>query len=217
MNATDPAGLILCVSSDGTFFDSGNGDCGSNALAWNVTETVTVNATDGCSGSDPNSAACLQTQTQTVTGSIGTELWYNYSSPGGPVSEVPTNACQYRGNAQPPAVYAAIGQAALGNPLQRLANLTGFPRGNRFDAQPLASGTVDQKRAYGNYVYGVYMAATGVSLVDALEGANTFALTSSYPAGTVYDSNFTNLPAANVQNIVNGFLDQQNGLACSDL
>jgi RHS repeat-associated protein len=65
MNATDPAGLMLCVSGDGTFFDSGNGDCGNNAYPWQVTQTVFVNANgdtmdvDGC---DPNgNASCMPT------------------------------------------------------------------------------------------------------------------------------------------------------------
>jgi len=69
MNATDPSGLMLCisntVSTDGKLYgyDSGDGNgCAAGFWAYEApTETVTVNAnSDSCS--DSNQAACQPTQ-----------------------------------------------------------------------------------------------------------------------------------------------------------
>jgi hypothetical protein len=91
----------------------------------------------------------------------------------------------------------------------------GWPKGDYLDPQPLASGNVFQNQAYGNYVFGVYMASAGVSLNSALSGANAYAfLRSSYPSGTQMDPNYGSLPAANVANITNGYNAVGNGTVC---
>jgi hypothetical protein len=91
----------------------------------------------------------------------------------------------------------------------------GWPKGGYLDAQPLASGTVPQNAAYGNYAYGVYMQAAGFSLYQSLSNANSYAfLRSSYPAGTPMDPNYGSLPAANVANITNGYNAQATGTVC---
>jgi RHS repeat-associated protein len=66
MNATDPNGLMLCisntVSSDGKIYgyDSGDAPCAAGYWAYNITQSVTVNANDpdpdACS--DSNQSAC---------------------------------------------------------------------------------------------------------------------------------------------------------------
>ena len=95
----------------------------------------------------------------------------------------------------------------------------GFPAGHYLDPQPLASGNVFQKQAYGNYTFGVYMASAGVSLNTALSGASTYALVSgAYSTyiknGYQMDPNYPLLPAANVGNITNGYNAQANGTTC---
>ena len=82
----------------------------------------------------------------------------------------------------------------------------GFPAGHYLDPQPLASGNVFQRQAYGNYAFVVYMASAGVSLNNALSGANTYAFfRSSYPKSTPMDPTYGSLPAASVTNIRNGY------------
>ena len=124
--------------------------------------------------------------------------------------------CKYAGRALDPADYATQGAADNGHPIDFLLNAYyGWPAGHFFDAQPLASGTVKQRAAYGNYVYGVYMEAAGLSLSEALFGANACAfLKSQYPGRTQMDPNYRSLPAANVGNIMNGFNAQKNGTTC---
>lgn len=133
-----------------------------------------------------------------------------------PNSEVPQNPCQYGGRALPPSAYAAQGQAANGSLVNFTLDVTmGFPRGDFRDAQPLASGNPLQREAYGNYAFGVYMAAAGVPLSAALSGGNAYAFFSGaqYP-GRQMDSNYPSLPAANVANITNGFNAQMTGTTC---
>lgn len=114
---------------------------------------------------------------------------------------VPANPCQYAGRALTPADYAAEGAAANesnyswfnslfslwgGTGVENFyLNITGFPRGNYLDPQPLGSGNPVQNAAYGNYVYGVYMQAAGVPLWFALSGANAYA----YVSGAQYGPN----------------------------
>jgi RHS repeat-associated protein len=128
------------------------------------------------------------------------------------------NPCQYQGRALPPSAYAASGKAANGSPVNfALDVIEGWPRGHYLDAQPLASGTVFERQAYGNYVFGVYMQAAGVPLSVALTGANDYAaLTSSYPSTWSFDQNYPFLPSASVANITNGYNAQMNGTACHE-
>jgi hypothetical protein len=95
----------------------------------------------------------------------------------------------------------------------------GWPKNHYLDAQPLASGNVFQKQAYGNYVFGAYMAAAGVPLKVALSGASGLALVSgayfTYNRNNFQmDPNYPLLPAANVGNITNGYNAAVNGTVC---
>jgi hypothetical protein len=123
------------------------------------------------------------------------------------------NPCQVQGRALPPSAYGASGQTAKNSTTDFVLNVAmDWPKGHNLDSQQLASGTIWQNAAYGNYVYGVYMAGAGVSLSTALSGANTYAFfRSHYPAGTPMDPNYGSLPAANVVNITNGYNAQLNG------
>ena len=138
---------------------------------------------------------------------------------GKPQSLVPANPCQYAGGALGPSAYASQGKVDNGHPFTIFLNsVTGFPRGHFFDPQPFASGTPLQKASYGNYTFGVYMSAAGVSLSTALFGANAYAFFSDAhygPSNGPMDSNYGSLPAANVVNITNGFNAEKNGAVCS--
>jgi len=132
----------------------------------------------------------------------------------GPV--VLKNPCQVQGRALPPGAYATQGQQANGSTVNFALDVAmGFPAGHYLDPQPLASGNVFQRQAYGNYTFGVYMAAAGVSLNTALSGANTYAFFfSSYSKSTPMDPNQGSLPAASVTNITNGYNAYANGTVC---
>jgi hypothetical protein len=69
--------------------------------------------------------------------------------------------------------------------------------------------------AYANYVFGVYASAVGLTLSQALSGANDYAARRSrYPAGTHFDPNYPHVPAANVKNITAGYKAEQSGHLC---
>jgi hypothetical protein len=88
-----------------------------------------------------------------------------------------------------------------------MAELAQFARGGALDAQAFGGST-----AYANYVFGVYMGASGATLSQTLDAANDYAAGfSSYPSNTQMDLNYPNTPAANIANITNGYNDQQNG------
>ena len=96
----------------------------------------------------------------------------------------------------------------------------GFRKNHYLDAQPLAFENVFQKQAYGNYVFGVYMASAGVSLNTALSGASALSLGSGacftyVNNGFQMDPNYPLLPAANVGNITNGFNASSSGTGCN--
>jgi hypothetical protein len=139
-------------------------------------------------------------------------------TPQSPLSNnlVPANPCAYTGRALTAYDYASAGKASNGNLLNlALDAYKGFPTGDYLDPQPLASGNALQNAAYGNYAFGVYMAAAHVPLSVALTGAAVFGLHHTYtPANGPRDSTFRNLPAANVVNITNGFNAQKSGTVC---
>jgi hypothetical protein len=86
------------------------------------------------------------------------------------------NPCPYQGRALPPSAYAQAGQAANGSPVNFTLDVTmGFPAGDYLDPQPLAFGNAYQNQAYGNYTFGVYMQSAGLTLSQALSGANGYA------------------------------------------
>lgn len=113
---------------------------------------------------------------------------------------------------------AAEGQAGLlvaeGGTRSIAAGVGGY-----LDAQPLASGNVYERAAYGNYVFGAYMAAHGVPLMIAMGGANFvaylhWAKNPNQYSGRVMDQNYPMLPVANVANITAGYNAQKNGTLC---
>jgi RHS repeat-associated protein len=142
------------------------------------------------------------------------------NSSGGQNNFVPANPCQYAGRALDPSAYASQGKSDNGHPFTIVLNsVTGFPRGHFFDAQPLAAGTLLQRAAYGNYVYGVYMAAAGIPLSTALSAGNAYAFLSGATydpkKNGPFDPKYGSIPAANVTNITNGYNAQKNGTACT--
>ena len=134
-----------------------------------------------------------------------------------PKNEVPQDPCKYAGENPGPAFWAARGADAEWNPLIFYKDARyGFAIGGYLDAQPMATGTVYERAAYGNYVFGAYMAAAGVNLQDALAVANDVAWWHSRKnpgqyAGRNMDSNFPALPTANVSNITAGYNAEENG------
>ena len=129
---------------------------------------------------------------------------------------VPANPCLYAGNSLPPSAYAQQGAADKNNPTNYILDgLQGFPAGHFLDGQVLASGSVGQNRAYGNYTFGAFMAGAGRPLGTTLFYANAYAFfRSSYPDQPQMDSTYTSLPAANVANITNGYTAARNGTLC---
>jgi RHS repeat-associated protein len=144
--------------------------------------------------------------------------WQVAPPPPKPQTQVPANPCAYQGRALSPSDYATSGRASslFGHPINfALDAWKGWQTGHYLDAQPLtnAPGTWNAA-AYGNYVYGVYMQAAGAPLSVSLLGADLYASTKSYPAGTPMDPNYKSLPAANAANITNGYNAQANGTTC---
>jgi hypothetical protein len=91
----------------------------------------------------------------------------------------------------------------------------GWGTGQYMDAQPLTNVPGTWKAAaYGNYVYGVYMQAAGAPVSVALRGAEYYAIKKTYPTGTPMQPGYPGLPAANAQNIINGYNAQANGTTC---
>lgn len=138
-----------------------------------------------------------------------------------PNNLVPQNPCAYMGKALPPSAYAAQGAASnlYSSPLNFAADIASHGWTGFLNSQPLNSGTVQQNAAYGNYVFGVYMQTAGLTLSQALSGANAFAAyrKRSNPnqyAGQQMDPNYPSLPVQNVANITNGFNAQANGTTC---
>ena len=137
-----------------------------------------------------------------------------------PSNATPANPCAYMGSALPPSAYASAGKAASNNPVTSTLDLTkGFRIGGYLDAQPLASGNVYERAAYGNYAYGVYMASAGFPLSVTLAGADGIAAIHklSNPnqySGRQMDSFWGSIPAANVANISAGYNAQRSGTTC---
>lgn len=84
----------------------------------------------------------------------------------------------------------------------------GFKKGSDLDAQSYGAST-----PYGNYVFGVYNAASGTSLPLTLDLANVYGkYRSTYnPKETPMDKTYESIPAENVQNITRGYNDYING------
>ena len=118
-------------------------------------------------------------------------------------------ACDPKGTAPPPSYYASRG-ANSGS----LLDVQNFRRGGELDAQVRYGASP----GYANYVYGVYMSATGYSLAFALFGANRYGKGNSQYSFTPEnpaDKNYAHIPATNVSWITNGYNDYQNGTLCT--
>jgi len=142
--------------------------------------------------------------------------WTYASQPGAGGSDpdkckAPPSPCNTAGNAPDPSVYAAKGQAASTNAIKDFYDLFQFRAGGGLDAQPQGASP-----AYANYVYGVYMAAAGYTLNQALAGADIYAqYRSRYPANVPMDGpNHAFTPVVNVMNITYGFNAQKTGTLC---
>jgi len=132
------------------------------------------------------------------------------------------NPCAGAGGAPDTSVYQAKGNAVRNTGMQPGAvaavevtfqnafTLASFHRGGSLDAQASGGST-----PYANYVYGVYAGSAGMSLSQALQGANLYAsIFASYGPNVPLDPNYTSTPAANVAIITAGFNAQQNGTVC---
>jgi len=149
---------------------------------------------------------------------------YRYVRNNSPNSTDPQGTCVHcdsSGNALPPSYFEDLGQDA--NWIDNDLNLASFRHGGILDAQAYGGS-----QAYANYVFGVYMDAAGYSLPQALSFANVYAgfpafkstfpyIGGKYPnrPPSYFDPNYTNTPALNVQKIIQGFNDAQNGTLCT--
>jgi hypothetical protein len=98
------------------------------------------------------------------------------------------------------------GNSELSGPLYLAQDLLKFRRGGSLDAQ--AYGALPP---YGNYTFGVYNAAAGLSLLDTLGMANTYGKwRSHYGKDVPMDNVYSSIPASNVENIVRGYSDYKN-------
>jgi hypothetical protein len=117
-----------------------------------------------------------------------------------------------------PEVYARFGEEA-GRREKILQASSEFPESGllsslgqmlHFRHNGLLDAGVHGDRAYGNYTFGVYNAARGATLPEALDLANLYGrLRSHYdpPFDPVYKS----IPTDNVQNITRGYNDYKKG------
>lgn len=112
--------------------------------------------------------------------------------------------------------YAPNGTASAASVMYNAGELAQFRRGGALDAQVRYGGSP----AYANYVFGVYMSASGATLAQALSSAQDYArfsgATQTYKnAGYAMDKNYPGIPASNVDNITQEYNDQQNGTLCT--
>jgi hypothetical protein len=104
------------------------------------------------------------------------------------------------------------GEAGLSVP----AGLAEFYPGGPLDAQRFNGQFFGQFTAYSNYAFGIYTSAAGLSLDDALAGANAVAGLANYPPNFPRggNSNYPNLLNSNYTNIVNGYGAYASGGVC---
>lgn len=155
---------------------------------------------------------------------------YVGDNPLGSIDPLGLCQCQGAGNAPAPSLYQQRGQQAndmmnsfdpygigpAAGEMYNLSELAQFRRGGALDAQVRYGGST----AYANYVFGVYMSASGATLAQTLSGAQDYAqysgATQTYKnAGDVMDQNYPGIPASNVANITQGYNDQRNGTLCT--
>jgi RHS repeat-associated protein len=143
----------------------------------------------------------------------------NFTDPSGLCKKHP---CAFSGSAPPPGFYADLGKSDLGNQF----NLWGFHHGGFLDAQAYGGR---RNQAYANYVFGVYMASEGYTLLQTLDNADLYAaspsVNSTFPffhrryssklPPDYFDRKYRHTPAANIINITAGFNDARNGTLCT--
>jgi hypothetical protein len=101
--------------------------------------------------------------------------------------------------------YDPDGNSEAGGALYNLGQLAQFHRGGSLDAQRYGAS-----HEYGNYAFGIYNAATGAPLPEVLDWANSYGkYFSKY--NRPLDETYTSIPTDNVQNIIKGYNDYQNG------
>jgi RHS repeat-associated protein len=138
----------------------------------------------------------------------------NYVDPTGLCPK--THKCPPMGQAPDPSSYENAGKmdhfmTSHGDPFDEAEDISEFRRGGNLDAQVQYGGSP----AYANYAFGVYMSAVGFSLPATLGAADAYAAArSSYPPNTPMDPNYPSTPASNVQNISDGYNDQDKGNLC---
>jgi hypothetical protein len=109
-----------------------------------------------------------------------------------------------------PVFYANL--ARSDNWFEKIVDLSQFRRGGVGVNDAQAAGA---SPAYANYLFGVFMSASGYSLSDTLQDANwCAAFRSRYPSGTVMDPNYSSIPTSNVANISLGWNAEKNGNVC---
>jgi hypothetical protein len=97
-----------------------------------------------------------------------------------------------------------------------IMNLYQFRSGGALDAQYQGGIENYAYTAYANYAYGVYLAAAGLTLDEALTAAGAYGGGRYGPDGpSSPDPNYPSLPMANVQNITQGYLDYYRGTLCT--
>lgn len=98
------------------------------------------------------------------------------------------------------------GNTESAGPFYMAQDLLKFRKGASLDAQAYGASP-----AYGNYTFGVYNAAAGISLPEALDMANTYGKFRSEYHRPDIDPKYTSIPGENVQNITSGYNDYKNG------
>lgn len=227
VNVMDPSGLGCPYQSvqacqswaqsqnfSAQWWGEGTGPRGAAGMTipWSGLDLIQIAAStpvvDGGGGDTLNAILFLQT------------LISNFGPGTNATDEVPQNPCNFAGKALDPSAYAALGKSSMNNPFTSAFDIVkGFAIGGYLDAQPLATGNVYERAAYGNYVFGAYMAANGWPLQVTLAGANAIAAihkasNSAQYSNRVMDSFYQWLPEANVLNIISGYGAQKNGSLC---
>lgn len=141
--------------------------------------------------------------------------------------KIPVTPCDNAGGAAPPEAFAQKGtrlkqQITITDPSTdeahggdlgiELQTYSSFHRGGSLDAQASGSDNI-----YANYVYGVFMQASGNDLNFALSGADAYAhYFGGYEADRAMDEagGYPHEPADNAAAIEQGFNDQSKGSTC---
>jgi YD repeat-containing protein len=169
VNGTDPTGLDSPCWPGSCGDEGGDGSDGGGFIGQATTvQGITVTPQSCLPQNGCFQSAALPTPTgggsQTLGGGGNRQPanpQSNTKSKTRQVYSTPKNPCSEAGNAPDPSYYADNG-LYIG-----VLGLFSFHRGGYYDAQQYGGS-----RAYGNYAYGVYLAAAGLPLPVALAGAD---------------------------------------------